>query len=161
MSDERGTSRACPWCSAAASESETSCHACGAALAQRESIGDLVIPGVTTVDPGLQAYADQPMRMSRPSPSQGMASGVIAASTIGGPVALAAIGGLAAVGAAEYLGARRGDPGKHGDLAEIGRPSEAVLLAAEQLESDDPEEGPDTQSLDPWRDEPWVGHQPG
>ena len=157
MSDEPAMGRTCPWCSAAAPDSATTCPTCGAALAQRESIGDLVIPGVTTVDPDLQAYAGQPLRMSRPSRTQGMASGVVAASAFGGPVALAAIGGLAAVGAAEYLVARRGDAGHHGDLDEIGRPSEAAVRAAEHLESEDPEEDADTQALDPWRDEPVMG----
>jgi hypothetical protein len=40
----------------------THCPACGDGLAQRESIDDLAIPGVTTMDPTLQAYADQPLR---------------------------------------------------------------------------------------------------
>jgi RNA polymerase subunit RPABC4/transcription elongation factor Spt4 len=47
--------RQCPWCSAVAAVDATHCPACGAALAQRESIADLVIAGVTTVDPALAA----------------------------------------------------------------------------------------------------------
>ena len=44
---------ACPWCATPAAEGATRCSSCGAALAQRESIGDLVIPGLTAVDPAL------------------------------------------------------------------------------------------------------------
>jgi hypothetical protein len=81
-------------------------------------------------------------------------AGVILAGTLGGPVGLAAIGGLAAVAAAEYAGARRPDGGPL-EIASVGRPSEAALLAVERLEhageevptpptaAADPPEGPD------------------
>ena len=46
---------------------------CGAALAQRESIGDLRIPGLTSVDPALEDFDKRPLHLRGPSPSQGMA----------------------------------------------------------------------------------------
>jgi hypothetical protein len=127
--------RRCPWCSEPAAAEATHCRACGAALAQRETIGGLVIPGVTTVDPALQAYAAQPLRIPGSSPSQGVAGGaVVAAAAAGGPLGLAALAGLAAVAASEYLGANHGTPGSPADANDIGRPSEAVLQALERLE---------------------------
>lgn len=128
--------RECPWCSTPASDEATSCGSCGAALAQRESIGDLVIPGVTTVDPALQALDAQPIRPRGPSPSQGVASGIIVAAAAGGPIGLAALGGIAAVAAVEYAGATRRPGGEPVDLEAVGRPSEAVLQALERLEDE-------------------------
>jgi len=134
---EPASGRACPWCSAQASPGAARCPACGAALAQRESIGDLVIPGVTTVDPGLQAYAAQPLRIPGSSPSQGIAGGaVVAAAAVGGPLGLVALGGLAAVAASEYRGASRGSPGGAVEEEDVGRPSEAVLQALKRLDDE-------------------------
>jgi hypothetical protein len=129
----------------------------------------LVIPGVTTVDPALQAIDGRPMRLPGNSPTQGMAGGVAMAAAIGGPVALAAIGGLAAVAAAEYLGAGRGASSGPASLADVGRPSEVALRALEHLESQglgasppgppgEPDEQRDAeQPSDPWRDMPGGG----
>ncbi len=127
--------RTCPWCSAAASADATQCRSCGAALAQRDSIADLVIPGVTNVDPALSAYDAQPIRLRAASPSQGMAGGALLGAAMGGPMAVAAIGGLVAVAAAEYLGARQGERGAPIDPASVGEPSEAVRQALERLEA--------------------------
>ena len=139
MADETApaSGRSCPWCSALASAEATHCRACGAALAQRTTIGDLVIPGVTTVDPALQAYAAQPLRIPGSSPTQGIAGGAfVAAAAAGGPLGLAALGGLAAVAASEYLGASRGTPGAAIDPTDVGRPSEAVLQAVKRLDDE-------------------------
>jgi len=162
MSDETAVGRTCSWCSAAAPESATQCPNCGAALAQRESIGDLVIPGVTTVDPALQAIDGQPIHLRGPSPTQGMASGMMAAAVLPGPLAIAAIGGLAAVGAAEYLGA-----GRHGSerpaIGDIGQPSEVTLRALHRLEGAESGQAA-TPATDPWGDlpvQPAAGPPPG
>jgi hypothetical protein len=167
MTESAPSRRTCPWCSATAADADTGCQSCGAALAQRESIADLQIPGVTSVDPALVAADQQPLHLTGPSPSQGVAHGAIAAAVIGGPVGLAALGGIAAVAAAEYAGARR--PGLDAaSLADLGKPSEAALLALEHLVSpggNDPDPapggaGPDAvepaQLADPWRDLPAV-----
>jgi hypothetical protein len=125
--------RTCAWCgtpeSAAAA---TTCSSCGAALAQRESIGELAIPGLTSVDAALQDYDKRPIHLRGPSPSQGMAPAVIVGAMAGGPIGLAAIGGVAAVAAAEYLGARR--PGA-AEREDIGKPSEVALQAIERIEA--------------------------
>src|SRR5688572_27989355 len=115
--------RHCAWCSAPAANDAITCTSCGATLAQRESIGDLVVPGVTTVDPALALLAAQPLRLRGPSPTQGLAGGAIGAAVAGGPVGLAALGGLAAVAATEYL-ATGGGSDPEADLEAVGRPSE-------------------------------------
>jgi hypothetical protein len=148
------------------------CPACGAALAQREDIGGLVIPGVTDVDPALQGLADRPMRIPGASPTQGMAGGIAVAAAMGGPVALAAIGGFAAVAAAEYVGARRPGGVDAPDAAHVGELSEVARQALARLErgeaptgSTPPDGGPTAEPApeampepalvsDPWRDLP-------
>lgn len=131
---EPDEARTCPWCSAPAAAEDTKCPACGAALAQRESLAGLVIPGVTAVHPALAAFDAQPTRLRGTSPSQGMASGAIVAAVAGGPAGLAALGGLAAVAAVEYLGSRNADGSGPADLESVGRPSEAALMALERIE---------------------------
>ena len=155
MTGDAEPERRCPWCSAVAEATATSCSACGAALAQRESIGDLVIPGVTGLDPALQGLEDRPMRIPGSSPTQGLASGVAVAAAMGGPVAIAALGGLGAVAAAEYLGARRTHGSAPEDLADVGRVSEVARQALERLEHEaDAATGIPAADADPGRDEP-------
>jgi hypothetical protein len=125
--------RSCAWCGTPATPEAANCPSCGAALAQRESIGDLAIPGLTTVDAALQDFDKRPLHLRGPSPSQGMAPALIVGAMAGGPIGLAAIGGEAAVAAAEYLGAHRA--GGSGALEDVGRPSEVVLQALEHLDS--------------------------
>ena len=122
---------ACPWCATPATEGATRCTTCGAALAQRESIGDLVIPGLTSVDPALKDLDGRPIHLRGPSPSQGVASGIVVAAAAGGPVGLAILGGVGAIAATEYLGAG----GKDGQgQAHVGETSEAVLQAIARLD---------------------------
>jgi hypothetical protein len=159
----------CAWCGTEAAPGAATCPSCGAALAQREDIGGVVIPGVTGVDPALQGLADRPVRIPGASPSQGMAGGMAVAAAMGGPVALAAIGGFAAVAAAEYIGARRPDGADGLDAAHVGELSEVARQALARLERgdvpagaasppDDPmtaQQAPDPTPLgDPWRDLP-------
>ena len=124
--------RTCPWCSSPAAATDTSCQSCGAALAQRESIGDLAIPGLTAVDAALQDFDKRPLHLRGPSPSQGMAPALIVGAMAGGPIGLAAIGGVAAVAAAEYLGARR--PGGQA-LDEVDLPAGHVLMREGEIGS--------------------------
>jgi hypothetical protein len=109
------------------------CSSCGAALAQRESIGDLVIPGLTAVDPALKDLADRPLHLTGPSPSQGVASGAMAAAAMGGPMGIAILGGVAAVAAAEFVGANRVGAGGT-PVDQVGQASGAALQAIEKLE---------------------------
>jgi hypothetical protein len=150
-------SLSCPWCSAVAPASSTTCPDCGAAIAQRESIGDLVIPGVTSIDPALADADGRPLRIAGPSPAQGAATGAIAAVVLGGPVGLAALGGMAAVGAAEYVAANRRGPGRPENIEDVGRPSEVTLKALENMkraEAGEPDAPETDLSADPWRDLP-------
>ena len=128
--------RHCPWCAAPADDAATRCSACGAALAQRESISGVLIPGLTGLDPALEDYDKRPLHISGPSPSQGMAPALIVAAAAGGPIGLMAVGGVAAVVAAEYMGASRGGPDGAG-LELVGKPSEVALQALEHLEDGD------------------------
>jgi hypothetical protein len=148
---EPGEARPCPWCSAPPRAEDTVCSSCGATLAQRESLGELVIPGVTDISPEFQAAAARPLRIPGASPSQGVAGGaVMGAVIVGGPIGLAALGGLGALAATEYGAATAGSSG--GDPADVdalGRPSEAALRMAERLDAE-----PDaTSSEQPPRDE--------
>ena len=137
--------RTCAWCGTpAASPEATSCASCGAALAQRESIGDLAIPGLTSVDAALQDYDKRPLHLRGPSPSQGMAPALIVGAMAGGPIGLAAIGGVAAVAAAEFLGARTGGAG--GALENVGKPSEVALQAIARLGDGDGEPAGESDS---------------
>jgi hypothetical protein len=152
--DPQPAGRTCPWCSAAAPDSATTCPACGAALAQRESIAGLVIPGLTSIDPALQAIDGQPIHLRGPSPTQGMASGAMVAAVIGGPVGLAMIGGMAAGAAVEYMASGRGRSAGSENLDDLGRPSPSALQALERLEREEAGEMPADSTADPWRDEP-------
>jgi hypothetical protein len=154
LSEPQLAGRTCPWCSAAAPDSATTCPACGAALAQRESIAGLVIPGVTTIDPALQAIDGQPIHLRGPSPTQGMASGAMVAAVVGGPVGLAIVGGLAASAAVEYLATGRDRGARLEHLDDLGRPSPTALQALERLEREEAGETPADATADPWRDEP-------
>src|SRR5712672_3842433 len=112
MDDRVPMGRTCAWCSAAAPMEASTCPSCGAAMAQRESIGDLVLPGITNVDPSLVDADGRPFHIPGASPTQGMAGGVMVAAMAGGPVGLAALGGIAVMGAAEYaLAGRRANDG--------------------------------------------------
>jgi hypothetical protein len=122
--------RTCPWCSATAAVDASHCPACGAALAQRESIGDLVIPGVTAVDPTLKIVAAQPLHIPGPSPRGSMTGRAIVAATLL---------------AADYV--RAGDD-VPGDLASVGRPSDAALQAVERLEREEAAASSDPQPVD-------------
>ena len=131
---EQAWTRRCAWCEAAAPKEATSCPACGAALAQREDVGGLVIPGVTSVDPALAAFDARPHHLAGGSPTQSIMSSVIPAAMLGGPLAVVTLGGIATVAAAEYLGARRDGASTPATLEAVGRASEAALRAVARLD---------------------------
>jgi hypothetical protein len=121
-----------------------------------------VIPGVTTVDPVLQAYDAQPLRIPGASPSQGAAGAALGAAVLGGPVGLMAVGGLAALAATEYLGVAGG--ARHaGDLETLGQPSEAARQAVERLEreGEPPALPPKDHDVGDTTQDPWSGGPSG
>jgi hypothetical protein len=134
---EPSAARSCPWCAAPADAAATKCDACGAALAQRDDLDGLVLPGVTDVHPALRDAAGRPMRAGGPSATQGIASAAVAGVIIGGPIGVAAVAGVAAVGAAEYLGARRGTSTAPTQVGPVGTPGEAARTVAERLDEKD------------------------
>jgi hypothetical protein len=160
--------RQCPWCAASVADDATTCPACGAALAQRESIAGLKIPGLTSVDPALEDFDKRPLHLRGPSPSQGVAPALLIGAVAGGPIGLMAIGGVAAVAGAEFLAAGRAGHGSQA-LEDVGRPSEVLLQALEHADdpatTDSGEVASDVtaeataedeagEMLDPWRDLP-------
>jgi hypothetical protein len=129
--------RRCAWCDAPAPETLVDCAECGAKLAQRETLGDLVIPGVTHVDPALQQYSKDPLRIPRASSSQYVAGPALgAAATVGGPAGLIALAALGAVAANEYNAASRGRRLTPEEIEKLGQPSEAALLMLKKLEEE-------------------------
>src|SRR5262245_51639378 len=124
---DAGAARTCPWCAATVADDATTCRECGAAVAQRESIGDLQIPGLTSIDPALQDYDKRPLQLRGPSPSQGAAPALIVGALAGGPIGAVAIGGVAAVAAVEFLGASV--EGRTTPLEDVGKPNEYTLKA--------------------------------
>jgi hypothetical protein len=154
MSDELVAASRCAWCSAAAPIDATRCPACGAALAQREDLGGVMIAGLTGVDPALLDADGRPLHIPKSSPTQGMAGGVMLASMAGGPVGLAALGGLAVVGAAEYAMAGRAVHDGAPAFEDVGRPSEVALQALERLAAKETGGSPGEDADDPWRDVP-------
>jgi hypothetical protein len=128
--------RHCPWCSAPAPAGALTCGACGAALQQRESIADLVIPGVTDVDPALEAWDRAPRSLGVDSPSQAMAPGAVAGVAMGDPTGILGLGALGVVAAQEYLSAQTPGSGGHIDPEHVGDVSEAALLAKERLDTE-------------------------
>ena len=159
--------RTCAWCATPAADDATTCSSCGAALAQRDSLGDVRIPGLTAVDPALEDYARRPMHLRGPSASQGVAPALIVGATAGGPIGAVLIGGVVSVAAAEYLGAKQ--PGTGGGAArdDVGKPSEVALKGLEKAKSDAPavSAAPDAEPEEPdaaatdggmsiWRDLP-------
>jgi hypothetical protein len=134
MTDEATGGRRCAWCSAQAGADDTRCPACGAALAQREDIGGLLIPGVTTVDPALADIADRPIHLRASSPSQGVAPMLAAGALMGGPIGLAALAGAGGIVAAEWIGAKGGAHGGTPAFEDVGRTSEVAREVAERLD---------------------------
>jgi hypothetical protein len=122
--NETEPDRACPWCSAPATPDATHCPVCGGSLAQRDSIEDLAIAGVTTVDPVLKAYAADPLHIPLAVPSGvGPVSGV--------PGTMARMAALAAPQGSSLHSRTPEDP------STIGEPSDAALEAAERLDRED------------------------
>jgi hypothetical protein len=158
MTDEGTEPRTCPWCSTPADDEARTCSSCGAALAQRESLGDVQIPGLTTVDPSLAAFDAEPIHLTGPSSSQAVGHVALSAAVIGGPAGLAMVGGVAAIAGSEYAGASRPGVSAPDELDAVGRPSEVAVRALEQVEAGEStpaDEGADAP--DPWRDLPEEG----
>ena len=162
-------SGACPWCSARNAPGARQCASCGAAIAQREDLDGVVVPGVTGIDPNLLGT---PASLASPMlRSQGTMGAINAVSHVNATLGLAA--------AAAILGQDtvKGMLGlKDADLESVGVPSEAALLAVEKLAreqeareaaergtmpsgdgpSAEPEANPMAPLPDPWADLPEV-----
>lgn len=114
----------CPWCAEPALPDASYCSSCGAVMAQREDLGGLAIPGVTVVDPAMQAR-------SYTSSLIGSQARMSTLSMIG-----SAPGGTAlqVVAAAAMLASdRSGGSGGTVNPDDIGKPSQAALQMAERL----------------------------
>jgi hypothetical protein len=131
-SDDSGSSAGglgaatCPWCSAAAAPAANHCPSCGAIMAQRESLGGLVIPGVTDVDPRIR----QPSLTGSLLGTQARMNALGAVGHAGGTPAKLAT--AAAILAKDSIGSMF-KPGTNPE--EVGRPSQAALEMAGRLSS--------------------------
>jgi len=131
--------RRCQWCAQAAPPKSTHCASCGAALPLPGSLGELVVAGVTDVDPELAAYGRRPLRIPRGSPTESLASGAIGAAAAG-PAGVLVLGAIAAVAVKEFTGA--GNGAHRASLDNFGQPSEPVLEMAKRLQAQAAEEEP-------------------
>jgi len=126
-------SRSCPWCSAAAPAEATHCPACGAALAERDSLGDMVIPGVTDVDPALAAASGDGAltRLKRVNSRNALLNNVVPTLLIDDPVLMGAgaAAGLTAIGLDAVT---MGGPA---DASNLGQASDAALAKAAEMDS--------------------------
>jgi hypothetical protein len=116
-------SSACPWCAQPAAPEAGYCGSCGAVLAQNEDLGGLVIPGVTAVDPAMQARS----YTSSLSGAQSRMSTLNLVGRVGGPTAKLAL--AAAMLVADEFGGKGGSV----DPEEVGKPSQAALEMAQRL----------------------------
>jgi RNA polymerase subunit RPABC4/transcription elongation factor Spt4 len=114
----------CPWCSAVVPADRACCPGCGAVIAQRESLGGLVIPGVTDVDAGLS----EPSLVGSALGTQARMNALGAVGQAGGTTAQ--LIGAAALLAKDSLGAMLREPVRPED---VGRPSQAALDMASRL----------------------------
>ena len=135
----------CQMCGVAGRPNETHCRECGAALPLLETVGDLVIPGVTHLDPDLELYARQPLRLGRKTTTEVIAPGAVhAAVVLGGPAGLAALGAIAAVAASEL--SSRAPAGQNVPPDRLGEPNAVVLEMAQRLQKERAERGLDVSA---------------
>jgi len=113
----------CPWCAQPATSAATHCSGCGAVMAQREDLGGLLIPGVTAVDPAMQARSYTSSALG----AQSRSSTLNAIGSLGGTTAQVAV--AAAMLARDGL---RGT-GAAANPEDVGKPSQAALEMAQRL----------------------------
>jgi len=123
----------CPWCAQPASPNAYYCSSCGAVMAQHEDLGGLAIPGVTVVDPAMQARTYR-------SSVIGSQARISTLNTIGnGPggtmVQVAAAAAILAGDSVRGLGGSA-------NVEEIGKPSQSALEMSERLRHVKPETAP-------------------
>jgi len=154
----------CPWCSATNAAGARQCTSCDAAIAQRDDLGGVTVPGVTGVDPNLLG---SPGSLASPIlRSQGTLGALNAVSQVNATLGLAAAAAILGQDTAKgMLGM------KDADLDAVGRPSEAAIQAAEKLDRERVEAagtgaaeadggprpsggGPEAPQPDPWADLP-------
>jgi hypothetical protein len=176
----------CAWCSAQVPAIATRCPSCNASLAERESLGDMVIPGVTDVDPALKNQAGRSV-LSGVTMAQANSQGypinyrfstgeklLLAASVVPGgllPLVGSAILVKDALGFADDLPK---------NVEHVGESSESALALADQLDRGEVVAAPPATGSgatsggtppslaptpDPWSDlpptasDPWAGTQ--
>jgi hypothetical protein len=115
---------ACPWCAQPAEPAAAHCSSCGAATAQHEDLGGLVIAGVTSVDPAMNAGGYS-------STFVGSQSRMSALNSIGTSPAGAVVQVVA--GAAMLATDRPRGFGGSAQPEDVGKPSQAALDMAERL----------------------------
>jgi hypothetical protein len=98
-----------------------------------EAVKALKIPGVTAVDPGLEAWAAQPLHLPGASPSQAYAGSAVLSAAAGDPIGIAALGALAGLAASEFLSAGSDGSGQV-DPERVGRLNPYIVDALERYD---------------------------
>jgi hypothetical protein len=162
----------CQWCSAPTPPGAIRCPACGASLAERESLGGVQIPGVTEVDPQLIYAEQQTARLARKNAAlgtfdsdSGLGSG-IASTLAGGLAPRSAFGQILGAAAMAIAASSSKD---HIGVNPIGDPSGAALQLAAKLDrgeipeasptGEDAPPGPGPEAVASGAD-PWAGLPP-
>jgi hypothetical protein len=123
----------CPWCSAMAPADATHCPSCHASMSERDSIGDMLIPGVTEVDP-VVAHRNDVLNKIRSIP------GMKLSPTIGF--------GLVMVASLQQQAERRAEARR--PIGQLGVPSAEAMDLAAQLDRGETISPESTQSPRAW-----------
>ena len=156
----------CQWCSAVTPQGATHCPTCGASLAERESLGDIPIPGVTEIDPALPQEHDPlhtVMVVQGNSMSPNALGGRSPLNALPGGFGFGLAMGAALVKGFERLAQEQPDPSL------VGKPSAAALSLAKRLDGgeqapstpdEDEPSAPSSMPPDPWVDLPVASGDP-
>jgi hypothetical protein len=123
----------CPWCSAMAPADATHCPSCHASMSERDSIGDMLIPGVTEVDP-VVVHRNDVLKEIRSIP------GIKLSPTIGF--------GLVMVASLQQQAERRAEARR--PIGQLGVPSAEAMELAAQLDRGETISPESTQSPRAW-----------
>lgn len=114
----------CSWCAEPAPPGASNCPNCGAVMAQHEDLGGLVIPGVTAVDPAMQARSYTSLVVG--SQARMSTLSMIGSAPGGTVIQVAAAAAMLASDRARGFGGSANPD-------DIGKPSQAALEMAERL----------------------------
>jgi hypothetical protein len=158
----------CPWCSAATPPGASHCPSCHASLAERESLGDILVPGVTGIDPSLVHKNDIINKvMSIPGAKLGtLGIGLSIAATIAQGVdhrsqekMMLPSRGIGVPPMDALVLAERLDRATESTETGAAQPAESTTPTAESTTPTATDPGPEpipAEEMAPWTDTPWA-----